>query len=494
MDVAALQHQFEISLRNHNTPCHLIDTQLVLEYFTGEVFGGFSALLRKFGVAEHPNKLTVTKQLRNGNETLFAQRPLTAAVLEYAAADVVGLLRVGENMSFLSGDEKLSGRLTNATILRYERVQRNPMEACRREMRFHPVASRAMSAELFRGLEFEEATLEETQSQPRTCDDLEFLLEKIPIRYSKALYNVSDLPAGTTKPEVVTDGLKLNSTAIQLRDIILEVGARPYAYLLDGSREQSKSRFVQNSLTLLNATSAPAEKTDARPPPAASDFEIGGSILLLGRPGSGKTTIIRDIARLLSVQGNLNVIVVDTSNEICGDGIVPHTSVGMARRMMVPALEKQAGVLIEAVQNHTPDVIICDEIGRLSEVEAVQTVKERGVRCVASAHGCLKSLVQNSLLNGLVGGVETATVGDAQARKLEKSRGGVFSKVVQNRMGAVVFEVVVELCPENLDEWVVIKDVGMAVDAILAGREYKREVRRRCRKTGAVSVELGYGR
>ena len=123
-----------------------------------------------------------------------------------------------------------------------------------------------------------------------------------------------------------------------------------------------------------------------------------------------------------------NVIVVDTSNEICGDGIVPHPSVGMARRMMVPKLEMQANVLIEAVQNHTPDVIICDEIGRPAEVDAMQTVKERGVRVIASAHGNLRSLVANNKLCGLIGGVETVTVGDSKAYK-DQSMLGQFSKV-----------------------------------------------------------------
>ena len=131
------------------------------------------------------------------------------------------------------------------------------------------------------------------------------------------------------------------------------------------------------------------------------------------------------------------MVVVDTSNEICGDGVVPHPSVGMARRMMVPNLEMQASVLIEAVQNHTPDVIICDEIGRVEEVEAMQTVKERGVRCIASAHGNERGLVANKQLHGLIGGVETVTVGDGKAFKDQNKFGG-------QRAGSSVFDVIIE--------------------------------------------------
>ena len=154
------------------------------------------------------------------------------------------------------------------------------------------------------------------------------------------------------------------------------------------------------------------------------------SVLIMGSPGSGKTTVIREIAKQLSAEED-NVVVVDTSNEICGDGIVPHSSVGMARRMMVPNLNMQASVLIEAVQNHTPDVIICDEIGRVEEVEAMQSVKERGVRCIASAHGNLRGLVANKQLHGLIGGVETITVGDSKASTDQNRFGGPFSKAIK---------------------------------------------------------------
>ena len=128
-------------------------------------------------------------------------------------------------------------------------------------------------------------------------------------------------------------------------------------------------------------------------------------VLLLGEPGSGKTTLLRDVARILAVENN--VVVVDTSPEIAGDGSIAHDCIGLARRFQVPSLERQAAKMIEVVQNHTPHVMVIDEIGRSLEVVAAKTTKQRGVRCVASAHGDLRKLVKNAQLNGLVGGVES---------------------------------------------------------------------------------------
>ena len=136
------------------------------------------------------------------------------------------------------------------------------------------------------------------------------------------------------------------------------------------------------------------------------------------QPGSGKTTIVRDVAKILSRESN--VFIVDTSNEIAGDGNIPHICVGNSRRMMVKSLPSQADTMIECVQNHTPSVMIIDEIGRKREVEAAQTSKNRGVRMIASAHGDLRSLIKNKDIRGLIGGLETVTLGDAEAKEVQK--------------------------------------------------------------------------
>ena len=149
--------------------------------------------------------------------------------------------------------------------------------------------------------------------------------------------------------------------------------------------------------------------------------------------------------------------------------------------------------MIECVQNHTPDVMVIDEIGRLAEVEAARTCKQRGVRLIASAHGDLRKLVKNPKLRGLVGGVETVTLGDAEARKEgQKGRGGMLQKLKSQRAGAPVFDIVVELRRGSLHEWSIILNSGEAVDCILEGLKYKIQQRTRDPDTGAIWIDLNY--
>ncbi|TMW64090.1 hypothetical protein Poli38472_014207 [Pythium oligandrum] len=205
----------------------------------------------------------------------------------------------------------------------------------------------------------------------------------------------------------------------------------------------------------------------------ASEYKMK-SILLLGHPGSGKTTLIRDIARCVSESGE-NVCIVDTSNEIGGDGLIPHSCVGWARRMMVRSLDAQASVMIECVQNHTVSTLIIDEIGRKAEVNSAGTVKQRGPRIIASAHGDFRSLIKNQDLKGLIGGVQNVVVGDSAAKASNKQ-----SKVQAQRSGNPVFDVIVELDHVNRGVCRIIPDVARAVDDVLKGEEYDVMTRKQC--------------
>lgn len=196
--------------------------------------------------------------------------------------------------------------------------------------------------------------------------------------------------------------------------------------------------------------------------------ESGKSILLLGKPGIGKTTMLRESARILAE--SKRVIIVDTSNEIGGDGDVPHPAVGKARRMQVATPSLQHEVMIEAVENHNPEVVIIDEIGRELEAMAARTIAERGVQLVATAHGrTLENLLLNPTLSDLVGGIESVTLSDEEARR----RGT--QKTVLERRSPPTFDVLVEL--QERDRLAVHPDVAQAVDTLVRGYPLQPEIR-----------------
>ena len=211
------------------------------------------------------------------------------------------------------------------------------------------------------------------------------------------------------------------------------------------------------------------------------DIVTGGkSVLLLGRPGVGKTTMLREAARILAE--TKRVVIVDTSNEIAGDGDVPHPAIGRARRMQVREPVLQHEVMIEAVENHNPEVIVIDEIGRELEAVAARTIAERGVQLIGTAHGkSLENLLLNPTLSDLVGGIESVTLSDEEARR----RGT--QKTVLERRAAPTFDVLVEI----QDRWVlaVHHDVALAVDGMLRGRPLPPEVRS-LDESGEVRVDV----
>jgi stage III sporulation protein SpoIIIAA len=209
--------------------------------------------------------------------------------------------------------------------------------------------------------------------------------------------------------------------------------------------------------------------------------EQGQSILILGRPGVGKTTLLREIARVLADEANKRVVVVDTSNEIAGDGDIPHPGIGRARRMQVARTAEQHAVMIEAVENHMPQVIVIDEIGTELEAAAARTIAERGVQLVATAHGnSLGNLLVNPTLSDLVGGIQTVTLGDEEARRRHTQ------KSILERKAPPTFDVVVE--QQSWQELIVHRDVSDTIDSMLRGQAVTAEERTRDEETGRVSV------
>lgn len=205
----------------------------------------------------------------------------------------------------------------------------------------------------------------------------------------------------------------------------------------------------------------------------------GKSVLLLGRPGVGKTTMLREAARILAEEKR--VVIVDTSNEIAGDGDVPHPAIGKARRMQVREPVLQHEVMIEAVENHNPEVIVIDEIGRELEAVAARTIAERGVQLIGTAHGnSLENLLLNPTLSDLIGGIESVTLSDEEARR----RGT--QKTVLERRAAPTFDVLIEI--QDRERLAMHHDVAAAVDAMLRGRAQPPELRYRDER-GEVKIE-----
>ncbi len=329
--------------------------------------------------------------------------------------------------------------------------------------------------------------------QQNITDDLDALLAVLPAPLRDRLH---DLDQADKLVEIILDLGRKPEARFTDRDVELlerEITAEDIRYVVDRIGDFTEDNRAGITRTLHRISAIRNRKGDivgltcrvGRAVYGTIDIiedivTSGQSILLLGRPGVGKTTLLREAARVLADR-KMRVVIVDTSNEIGGDGDIPHPAIGRARRMQVPLPSLQHEVMIEAVENHMPEVIIIDEIGRALEAEAARTIAERGVQLIGTAHGrTLSNLLLNPTLSDLVGGVESVTLSDEEARR----RGT--QKAVLERRAPPTFNVLIELVDRQ--HLLVHHDVARAVDDVLRDRPLKTETRFRDEE-GVVVVE-----
>ena len=294
-------------------------------------------------------------------------------------------------------------------------------------------------------------------------------------------------------PLFIQINLRTHNRYIELVEILLDLGCRPEARFINESEYLSQkllswqdidyvikriSKFsnenragidrtlhriscIRNRQFLINGLTCRVGRAIFGTISIIRDLlESGKSILILGKPGTGKTTIIREIARILADEMSKRVIIIDTSNEIAGDSDIPHFGIGRARRMQVPTTDLQHKVMIEAVENHTPQIIIIDEIGTELEVLATRMITEKGVQLVGTTHGnCLENLIKNPSLSDLIGGIQYVTLSDEEAKR----RGT--QKSILERKAYPAFDIVIEI--NNPTSWIIHENVKISVDRLL---------------------------
>ncbi|MBA7600942.1 hypothetical protein ES703_08005 [subsurface metagenome] len=317
----------------------------------------------------------------------------------------------------------------------------------------------------------------------RITDDLDAMLERLPPHIAQPLREREDR---SELLEVVMDLGRLPEARYPDREIVLgekEVDEEDIEYIVSriatfgGDNRAGIERTLHRISAIRNRegrivglTCRVGRAVYGTIGIIADLVESGKSILLLGRPGVGKTTMLREVARVLADDLKKRVVIVDTSNEIAGDGDIPHPAIGHARRMQVTTPKFQHAVMIEAVENHMPEVIVIDEIGTELEAQAARTIAERGVQLIATAHGnTLDNLITNPTLSDLIGGIQTVTLGDEEAKRRRTQ------KSILERKAPPTFDIVVEI-----QDWyhvAVHSDVAEVVDALLRGRPIPPEVR-----------------
>ena len=331
-----------------------------------------------------------------------------------------------------------------------------------------------------------------------STDNLDVLLAVLPPRISDAVAESGRREGYDNLVEIVLDLGRLPEARFQSGEIPLterEVDREDLAYVADrigafGGDNRAGIERTLHRISAIRNRSGEIVGLTCRVGRAVYGtiaimrdlIESGQSVLLLGRPGVGKTTLLRETARVLADELRKRVVVVDTSNEIAGDGDIPHPAIGRARRMQVPTPTDQHGVMIEAVENHMPEVVVIDEIGTELEAMAARTIAERGVQLIGTAHGnTLENLMMNPTLADLIGGIQSVTLSDEEARR----RGT--QKSILERKAPPTFDTIIEIV--DRDQVAVHNDVASTVDIILRGGIPRPELRRR-EEDGEVAITI----